>query len=238
MKLFWSSVGDFIESVPFLPIQVNVPDLIAAMASFLSQRIPLINRLTDPNQPRPNAKDPILPPQPHYYDLPAETNLLEYRQLATPPVARPKKNKKRKQTKNKSKTKTRRRTSTTTERYNIRGSYGAATQGPKNLATSKTWFAKPTEVPAARSTTEVLKLFHHNNSPDAEQIKYKNMPITRKNNRWADRELFNFKHSDISNSPIMILNMPSRPVLLYKFNHQQRSQYPYNDPSKPTKISH
>lgn len=225
MKLFWSSVGDYIESVPFLPIQVNVPDLIAAMAQFFAQRVPLVNRLTNPNKPRPNAKVPLIPETEfHYPDMPVETSLLEYRNIATPTTtARPKKNKKKKQNKRKPNRRP------TTETYKVRGSLAST---PRNSQVTKSWFIKSTELPAAKTTTEQAKLFHHNNNPGSEQVKYKNMPFIRKVTRYSDKELFNFKHSDISNSPIMILNMPSRPVFMYKFNHEQKTEFPLTDPNR------
>jgi len=272
VKVFWSSVGDIIESTPFLPIQVNVPDLMAAMASFLTQRLPLVNRITNPNEPRPNIKTPQatqdmplqygeLPVAQHfqnvqtaaplpmqYADFPVDQNLLEYRQLSPPTRSKPKKNKKRKQNKRKQGTKktnaqqvnlgdatilqstnpqkTTLRTEATVSqktRYRTNPSKKTADASTPRSQVTRAWFTRATsELPtmAPRTTTETLKIFNHFNSPDADQVKYKNMPFNRKVNRWADKELFNFKHSDINNSPIMILNMPSRPLFFYKYQHQ------------------
>lgn len=58
-KIFWS-IEDVIASTGWLPIEINVPDTISSISSGISgitgnilQRIPIINRITNPVKPRP-----------------------------------------------------------------------------------------------------------------------------------------------------------------------------------------
>ncbi|GJQ69817.1 hypothetical protein Trydic_g22370 [Trypoxylus dichotomus] len=67
-KIFWNGIGEWISGSDWFPIEVNVPDVISNVVSGVSgiignsvQRIPVINRITSPVQPRPLPYYMVLP---------------------------------------------------------------------------------------------------------------------------------------------------------------------------------
>lgn len=223
IKIFWSSVGDAIENVPFLPIQINVPDMLSAMATFLSNSIPLIDRIRNPNEPRPIMK-PIPPESDGYSYGPYERidqddQDIEYRRMGEKPSDEETKSVEKKEEQEK-------------EKFEPEGKLGKGSV--------KRIFKRPVRPlrPFPTSTEDLVKIWHGSQSEGSAKIK--NMPITRKKFHVADREFFNFKNSDISNSPIMILNMPSRPMMYYKIKHHHvsgdKGQEVTEIPVRPTEM--
>ncbi|KAK6640457.1 hypothetical protein RUM44_012151 [Polyplax serrata] len=210
VKIFWNSVGEAVESVPFLPVQLNVPDMISAMTTFLVNYIPFLNRIANANQPRPQKfvdSNHLVDPQAiNYYET------VDYDHVPFTPIDRreyrvePDRKGSKKRRKNKRKN----------NKNNVERIYQKATT-PKKI------FQFPSFKRTTESPFEDTKLWNAVGSDQKETFKLKNMPISRKRIRVADREVFNFKNSDISNSPIMILNVPQRPITHYKIIHQESS---------------
>lgn len=195
VKIFFPSLGEVIEGIPFLPIQINVPDTISSMASFMSMYFPFLNRFTNPNNPRikfikKNNGTEI--ERIYEYDTPNlgatmdfSPNRRLFEEIEEMPRERSKirrRNKRKSQKKKNSKE-----------------------NGGKGILNR---FTKTTVAPPPDAT----KLWADLGNDQKAVHRINNMPLTRKKIRVADREVFNFKNSDISNSPIMILNVPHRPI--------------------------
>ena len=210
VKIFWGSVEDAVDSIPFLPFEVNIPDMLSAMSTFFANYMPFINRFTNQNHPRLPLK--LVNNQTNVKELGTYYKTYVSEQSPDVSISRreynsiPKlKTGKRKQNNN-----------------NRRKFY-------KNKNSTTSFADKIFKLPNLSRTTTVSpppnpdsKLWHVLGTDSKETFKLKNMPITRKRIRIADREIFNFKNSDISNSPIMILNVPQRPITQFKVVHQNQ----------------
>lgn len=205
VKIFWTSFGEAVENIPFLPIEINVPDMISTMANFLATYIPFINRFTNPNRPRlpfnPGKDNQTNPHEVKNYDSYEFDEGFINSSIRREYRIKPKENSAKKRRKSHKRKSNKKRNSEKSEGKKI--------------------FPIPNMRKTTMAPPEETKLWHTLGSDQKELFKLKNMPIIRKRIRIADREIFNFKNSDISNSPIMILNVPQRPITHYKIIHHE-----------------